>query len=327
MVEESVSANRKSTKHWSQLGERGVYLGLRTMLLFYRVFGRVGFSLLLYPVITYFFLTGRSARHASNMFLTRVYERQSSPDVLTVRPGWKQSFHHFMCFGDAILDKVLAWIGAINIGHLDLDHAREFEEMCEKGQGGVLIASHLGNIAVSHALGDRMLGRRINVIVHTKHAETFNRLMREVSPKSNLALFQVADVGPDTAIVLRERIARGEFLAIVGDRTPHKQKGRVNWMPFLGHDAPFPQGPFQLAAMLKCPVLMLFCFKIGSKYNVICKMLGDTSQISRKDRAQALDGLSRHYVTTLEQYCLQYPYQWFNFFDFWAQADPSTRRR
>jgi predicted LPLAT superfamily acyltransferase len=320
----TASIGAKATRpgrHWAQLEERGVYLGLRTALLTYRLLGRPGFSLLLHAIIAYYFLFGATARRASRAFLTRVYAQPAGRAALGSAPSWRHSFRHMLCFGEAILDKVVTWTGDIQLEDLEFDNQRAFESLCEQGRGALLIASHLGNVEVSRALGSQQLGLRINVLVHTRHSETFNRLMRDVSAASTMSLLQVTDVGPDTAIMLREQVARGEFVVIVGDRTPASRSARVSWVPFLGRPAPFPQGPFHLAAMLKCPVLLIFCLKHEGRYRVYFEPFADATDLQRRDRGRIIEQWTGRYAARLEDFCLRYPYQWFNFFDFWTQAE------
>ena len=52
----------------------------------------------------------------------------------------------------------------------------------------------------------------------------------------------------------------GLNMAIAGDRVP-LHGGRHVQANFLGHAACFPQGPWLLAGLLKCPVNLLFCLK------------------------------------------------------------------
>jgi predicted LPLAT superfamily acyltransferase len=315
-----VDAARPGRRHWAQLEERGVYLGLRATLLTYRLFGRPGFSLLLYPIIAYYFLASATARRASRAFLARVYAQPAGRAALGRAPGWRQVFRHMLGFGEAILDKVVTWTGDIRLEDLDFDNHQAFGALSDRGRGAVLIASHLGNVEVCRALGSQQRGLRINVLVHTRHSLTFNRLMRDVSAASTVSLLQVTDVGPDTAIMLRERVARGEFVVIVGDRTPPGQSSRVSWVPFLGRPAPFPQGPFYLAAMLKCPVLLMFCLKHQGRYRLYFEPFSDATDLPRRDRARIIEAWIGRYAARLEDFCLRYPYQWFNFFDFWTQA-------
>jgi predicted LPLAT superfamily acyltransferase len=312
-------------QHWAQIEERGLYFCLRVTLLTYRLFGRRGFALLLYPIIAYYFLVGTAARRASLGFLARV-AAQPRGRVGGGAPGWRHAFRHMLCFGEAILDKVVTWTGDIRLEDVEFIDHELFEDLCRRGGGGVLIASHLGNVEVCRALGSQQRGLKMNVLVHTRHSETFNRLMQDVSAASTVSLIQVTDVGPDTAIMLRERVARGEFVVIVGDRMPPGPSARVSWVRFLGRPAPFPQGPFYLAAMLRCPVLLIFCLKHKGRYRMYFEAFCDASALARCDRARAIEQWTAHYAERLEDFCLRYPYQWFNFFDFWTLAETPPAR-
>lgn len=310
-----------SATHWARIEERGVYAGLGAMLWIYRVFGRFGFLLLLYPVIGYFFVFGGEARRASRVFLSRVYGHPTGAKSFGSVPGWRQSFRHFLAFGDAILDKLAAWSG--EIGDRDISyHNREiFDALRESNQGGLLIASHLGNMEVCRALGELSLGLKLNVLVHTRHAAKFNRLLQRVSPESSISLIQTTEVDPGTAIMLQDRISEGEFVIIVGDRTPVTGAGRTSWTPFFGEPAPFPQGPYILASLLKCPVLLIFCLKRTDGYHIIFEPFADEIRVPRRDRVAALENWTARYAKRLEHYCATDPHQWFNFFDFWRQAE------
>lgn len=309
-----------STGHWSRIGERGVYAGLRVMLWSYRTFGRGVFALLLYPVIAYFFVFGTEARRASRDFLRRVHADPRGRRTVGGRPGWRQSFRHLLSFGDAVLDKLSAWAGEIGEDDMVYENRAVFDELLASGRGGVLIASHLGNMEVCRAFGELSQGLKLNVLVHTKHAPNFNRLLNRVGPHSSVSLIQTTEVDPATAMMLYDRVAQGEFVVIVGDRTPVGSTARYSWAPFFGRPAPFPQGPFILAALLECPVRLIFCLKRAGRFHIIFEPFADRIAIPRRRRGEILDELASRYAARLEHYCAGDPYQWFNFFDFWGQA-------
>lgn len=311
--------------HWSQLEERGVYLGLRFMVAAYRLFGRTGFSLFLFPVMAYFFVANPKVRAVSQDFLTRVYDDPRGRGNFRRRPGWREVYRHMFTFGAALLDKLAAWVGEINETNTDFRGREHFEALVRSGRGGLIVASHLGNSEVSRALGTTLTGGRINVLVHTKHSGNFNRVMRQVNPASVVDLIQVTEIDPGVAMMLNEKVANGEFVVIVGDRTPVVQGadgavGRYSWASFLGRLAPFPQGPFILAGLLKCPVLTMFCLKREGRYRIEFEPFADEIRLPRGERQAALDGYIARYAARLEGQCLTAPYQWFNFFDFWGQA-------
>jgi predicted LPLAT superfamily acyltransferase len=314
------SGHTDNTGHWARIGERGVFAGLQIMLWSYRVLGRKVFALLLYPVIGYFFVFGAAARRASHDFLSLVYADPRGRKTLVHRPGWRQSFRHLFNFGDAVLDKLAAWSGEIGEDDVIFENLTIFEKRQKSGRGGVLIASHLGNMEVCRALGELSQGLKLNVLVHTKHAPNFNRLLRSVGPDSGVSLIQTTDVDPATAMMLHDRIARGEFVVIVGDRMPVNPSTRYSWALFFGKPAPFPHGPYILSAILECPVQLIFCLKRADRYHIIFEHFSDRITIPRRKRTEILEDYASRYAARLEHYCATEPLQWFNFFDFWDQA-------
>jgi predicted LPLAT superfamily acyltransferase len=155
--------------------------------------------------------------------------------------------------------------------------------------------------------------------VHTRHAVNYNRLLREFRPEAALNLVQVSEIGPGTAIALQQRIDRGEWVVIAGDRTPVSGGAHVSFVPFLGQEAGFPNGPWILGALLRCPVHLLFCVRIGDGWRMTLEPFADRIVLDRKDRRDALRGHAAAYALRLEAYARAFPLQWYNFFDFWAR--------
>ncbi|UNK27404.1 glycosyltransferase family 2 protein [Serratia plymuthica] len=318
--------------HWSATEERHGLWGIRLMLQVYRLFGRRAFQLLLYPVIGYFWLTGRAQREASRDYLQRL--RGFAQGRQRALPVPLNSFRHFMRFGDAMLDKLASWRGELH--DIQLVDRAGFERQIASGQGTLILASHLGDIESCRALGELDASVKVNALVFTEHAERFNQVMKEVNPRANLNLIQVTSLGPETAMRLQDKLNAGEWVAIVGDRTSagKHQRGerpRVVWSHLLGKPAPFPQGPFVLAAALRCPVFLMFGLKQQGRLNLYFESFADPLLLPRDQRHQALQQAVDNYAARLEHYCLLAPLDWFNFFDFWqlaarpsAQQEPET---
>jgi predicted LPLAT superfamily acyltransferase len=56
------------SRHWARIAERGTPLGVRFLAWCHWLLGEKGVRIVLWPVIAYFLLTGRSARRASMDF-------------------------------------------------------------------------------------------------------------------------------------------------------------------------------------------------------------------------------------------------------------------
>jgi predicted LPLAT superfamily acyltransferase len=180
-----------------------------------------------------------------------------------------------------------------------------------------VITAHVGNAEVLRAVGGTY-GCRINVLVHTVHAERFNRLMEASSPGFAPRLMQVTSLGPETAVALRAAVERGEWVVMAGDRVAVAGRGeRVAWVPFMGDWAPFPQGPYILASLLQCPTYILFGLRKRGRFHVHFQKLADRVVLPRHRRTEAIDAYARQFSQAIEEQIRAEPLQWFNFFDFW----------
>ncbi len=302
--------------HWANIGERGSAFGLKFLASIYKIFGRRACLVVMAPVIFFFFLTGTEQRRGSQDYLQRLWRAKA----IEKKPGLYLSLRHFMSFGAAALDKLVAWTGNIPADDIEDSFPDSLADVRQSGHGAVFITAHFGNPEVIRAIGGLQKRARVNVLVHTIHAERFNALIASMEAGSTLRVIQVTQVGPDTAILLQAAIANGEIVVIVGDRIPVTGVSRVAWANFFGSPAPFPEGPHILASILKCPVYLLFCVREGKKHRVFFEHFADRIELPRKQREAAIRQSIERYAARLEHYVRLAPLQWFNFFDFWHPA-------
>ncbi|WP_305842713.1 glycosyltransferase family 2 protein [Photobacterium leiognathi] len=312
---------RKSTdqQHWSSHTERGTILGIKTLLAVYSLLGRKAFNILLKAVMGYYYLTGKKARKASEDYLEQL-ESYTSDNQLAL-PAKLNSYDHLLSFGHTMLDKLVAWKGDYSENNLTIHGDEHFNELAKRQQGIVVLGSHLGNLELCRALSSRHPNIKINALVFTEHAERFNAVLKAINPDSDLNLIQVNELGADTAIMLQQKVEQGEWVVIVGDRTSVTKEQRVVWADFLGKPAPFPQGPFILASVLKVPVYTLFGLRDDSQatphFDVYFEPFSKQLILPRKTRETALQETVQQYASRLESYTIKAPLQWYNFFNFW----------
>jgi predicted LPLAT superfamily acyltransferase len=296
-------------RHWASINEFSFVAGMRLLFWICRVFGRWPFRLFLYPVLGWYVLTKPQPRRASQEYLRRMadYSGRAMPGVL----------RHFAAFGESILDKMLLWGGLFSFNDVDLHGGDLITDAAKQGRGGLLICAHLGNMELCRVLSRRRSEIKMTVLVHTKHAQAFNQMLGRLNPDSQLNLMQVTEMTPATAMQLSEKVARGEFVVIAGDRVPVSHNPRVAVADFLGAPAAFPVGPYVLASVLQCPVYLLFSVRQGARSAIYFEPFRDSVRVPRQGRDAALAALAADYAKRLEYYCLRAPLQWFNFYDFW----------
>ncbi len=303
--------------HWAEIGEVTSVNGIRALCFVHRRLGRLPFLLCLYPVVLFHWLARPAARRASIDYLRRA--DAASPGLFRRRPGRWQSLRHLAAFGDTLLTKIIACGGGYPSDRVELSREVMLTQL-RGGEGGVIVTAHLGCLELTQALAREVPGLRVTVLVHTAHAERFNRLLERLDSGDALRLQQVTELGPATAVMLGERVARGEFVAIAGDRVPLRG-GRSVSARFLGAEARFPIGPYVLAAALGCPLFAMSCLRTARGYGIAFERLADRVVLPRGSRAEALAGYAATYAGWLQDQVRKSPLDWFNFYDFWEGAD------
>jgi predicted LPLAT superfamily acyltransferase len=308
---QTMPASRR--QHWAQMNDFSFVAGMRLMFWTCRILGRWPFRIVLYPVLLWYMVAKPEARTASSDYLRRLAAFQGASRI---RPGISTVLRHFASFAETLLDKMLLWTGSFKPDRVEIHGQEEIFAQVTAGRGGLLIGSHLGNLELCRVLSQQA-GFKLTVLTHTKHAQIFNRLLAQLGPDSQLNLMQVTEVSPATAVRLSEKIGRGEFVAIAGDRIPVSSSPRIAWARFLGEMAPFPVGPYILANLLHCPVYLLFSLGTGRAPEVHFELFRESIRLPRQGRDAALAKLVGEYASRLEHFCLREPLQWFNFYDFW----------
>jgi predicted LPLAT superfamily acyltransferase len=302
--------------HWAQIGESTCVAGLWFLYAVHRALGRLPFLLCLYPVVLYYWATRPLARRASIQYLERMQRRHGT--VGTGAP-WRHSIRHFLSFAETILDKMLALSGRYRFERLRHAGREPLLEMFRRGEGGLIVTAHVGCLELCQASAEREPGFRLNVLVHTRHAERFNRLLRRLDPKGAVQMLQVSEVGVATAAMLADKVRRGEFVAIAGDRVPLSAGTATTITPFLGHGAAFPIGPYVLAALLECPLYMMVCLRERGGHVVHFERLAERVELPRGRRSDAIAAHAATFAARLEARLARAPLDWFNFFPFWEQ--------
>lgn len=301
-------------QHWAQINEVSFIAGMRLLLWLARVFGRWPFRVVLYPVLLWYLVAKPGARTASKNYLRRM---ASFSQTVGVQVGIFGMLRHFAAFGENLLDKLLLWGGSLDADSVASHGVDLMVGQIAARRGGIFICCHLGNLELCRVLARRQVGLKLTVLLYTKHAAKFNKLLAQLDPESQLDLMQVTELTPGTAALLAEKVAQGEFVAIAGDRIPVSVNPRVAWASFLGDMAPFPIGPYVLANLFQCPVYLMFSLRCKGGSEVHFELFRESIRLPHRGRDEALADLVAAYAARLEFFCRRAPLQWFNFYDFW----------
>jgi predicted LPLAT superfamily acyltransferase len=315
----------KGDLDWHRRGERGSLWGMRLTAWLYRYVGKGLARLLLYPIVAYFYLTDRRARAASLDYLCRVYATEEGRGTLGSPPGQLQVFRHMMEFGIVTLDRLGFWLGRLGDFALECEGLLFLDEIARRGRGALVVGAHFGSFEAMRLLADVRSFIPVNVFMYTRHAERINRIFSELDELGH-ARVRVVPVAPGSfahAMEAKACIERGEVVAVLADRLPPHETERAMTVDFLGAPALLPQGPWHLAALLDCPVLMMIGVREGTRrYRVHVEQLAETLKVPRARRGEVLERHAQAFADRLAHYCKLAPHQWFNFYDFWSESRP-----
>ena len=140
-----------STKHWADREERGSYWLMKLTAVAAKVLGRRLLSPVLYGIVLYFFLFGRTARQSAWQYQQRLAEWSGRDEL---RPTHKKVFGQFMAFADSLLDKLDVWNGKLRIEQIEINDPAQLRGQLRGGRGQMLVGAHLGNLEVCRALAE-----------------------------------------------------------------------------------------------------------------------------------------------------------------------------
>ncbi len=309
---------RPPTAAWTDQKERGSLWILRVMRWIALTIGRRVARAVLHPVTLYFVITGGAARRESARYLSRALGRPARlADI----------YRHIHCFAATLLDRVYLVKERYHEFELIPNGIEAVDDALARGNGMLMIGAHMGSFEALRALGAGR-GVRVAMVMYEDNARLMNTTLAALSPKTPLHTIALGRV--DAMLSLRHWLDSGGIAGLLGDRTlpVSSQRTRTLWLPFLGAPARFSDGPFRVAAMLRRPVVfMVGLYDGGHRYELRCVPLADFTGANATNRDALVRAALERYVGTLESLCREAPYNWFNFFDFWAaDANPTLGR-
>ena len=288
-------------------------------------------KLLVVPVALYYFLSSPKTRKASRDYLSRlkkIGKGQGTPTDLSGKPlGWL-AFRHILSFSISMVDRVHAWSAGSASTHYQVEgQDLMFDVLHAKSRGALFLVTHLGNFDLAIALSDLIPDNRFNIVLDTSHTRIYNQFRKKIFKSAQVRFIDPNSLTPIKIISLANRAASGEVIIISADRIVNP--GTKNSVPvnFLGDRAVFPSGPYIMAHLLEIPVYCLFALKQHDGCLIRFEIFEKKIIMPRKQRQVAIQQYAQKFATRLERECLNFPLQWYNFYDFWARPELMERDR
>lgn len=328
--------------HWSKQREKASGWQLKLLLFLFRIFPVIILRIIAFPVGFFYFLFSKKARLESKRFLNRIARLIKEPTLAKKCVSPLAPLKHIISFSLTLIEKIQGWGGRFPLKNIQFnnDDIKNLIDELNRGNGAFLVFSHLGNSELLRSLlySDKTgVSRKVPAatIMDVKVTAHFVKMLKDLNLQSSVDIISTDDIGPQTAILLEEKLSGGGVVLIAGDRTSAAGDSNIT-LPFLGTNAPFPLGVFYLLSLINYPVYFIFglrnkCLSLKSLYNMFVHKSDISFNCTRKERRQRSNDLAKSFVSLLESYCKKFPFQWFNFFDFWqeenAQGDIQNEKK
>ena len=296
---------------WITARERGSTRAIRFMIRLCQRRHRWLVNLLLHPISAYFFITGRAAHRASRHFFRRAKGQARGSDY----------YRQLLCFSHCLVDRVTILNGGADRFRINSSGRETLMQARREDRGLILLGSHLGSFEACKLLASEHMDLDIHIVAYYAGSGKIREALDAINP--GLQQHIIDPTEPDAVFRMRDVIDSGGILALLGDRTGIGEKTAS--VDFLGEQASLPTGPYYLAAILHCPVFCFFGLRVGDyAYDTYAIKLADRIKLARGQRAQQAQACAQQFADLLATKAREYPYTWFNFYEFWNLPDDAS---
>lgn len=281
---------------------RGNTLGYRYFVVLIKYFGLYPAYLFLFFVAAYFyFFITKEPKH----WLRKYFKERIGFSPL--KTEWT-IYKNFVLLGHVLIDKIAILAGYSKKYTTQSNGAENLRNLVALDKGGILLGAHLGNWEVAGHFLSNYSGK-INVLMFDGEDENIKAYMESVIGGKK---FNIINIKNDLSHVyaVSDALERKEIICIHADRFLPGNKTVV--VSFLGKEAQFPIGAFQLIKTFRANYTFVYGIKTGITHYDFYARPHRTATADSK-----IEDMIADYASDLESMVVKNPEQWFNYYDFW----------
>ncbi len=283
---------------------KGTLLGYKIFVYSIKKLGiRTAYIVLLFVAFYYFLFAWSSNRVMYHYFRKR--------QNFSVRRSIVGIYKNYYVFGQTLLDKTTISMGFRDRFTYEFDGIEILKSLVKEKKGGILISAHVGNFEIAeYFLDDINSDINIHLVTTDLERDVIKNYMEQIRVKSSIK-FIVIQEDLSHIYQITDALSRNELICFTGDRFFEGNKTLEENL--LGGLAEFPAGPYHIASRLHVPVAFVYVMK---EPNLHYHLYTRKANFKHRDAQQLL----KEYCTSVEEILKKYPYQWFNYFDFWKSS-------
>ena len=282
---------------------KGNLLGYKIFVFCIKKLGiRVAYSVLVFVAFYYFVANPASFKAMFYYF----HKRQQFSRFKAFLAVYKSYF----TFGQTIIDKVAISAGLHNKFTFDFDGVDILKQLLTEQKGGILISAHIGNFEIAEKFFAEIdLNAHIHIVTVDQERSVIKEYLESVSNNQSNVRFIYVKEDLSHIFEINEALSKNHLICFTGDR--YFGHSKTMKAELLGKEALFPAGTFMLTSRLKAPVAFVYVMKEPNlHYHLYTRR---APEFKHRDAQSVLDA----YTQNVSKMLKKYPYQWFNYFDFW----------
>jgi len=302
-----VADNNNNGRQWS--GKTlGTIAGHKAFLFILTFFGRSFADIFLIPVTLFYYVFINKSRAGSKQYFKNLY-----PGISCVKI-WLFSYKRVLSFAHTLLDKVFMYIKGPGVFTTQFNDTKHIFEALQAGKGLLIISAHIGNWDIVSRYFTRF-NSKISVVMLNAERPEIKKMYDELTKGSVLPYQSIYSNDPlDALFKIRDALARNEIVVMHGDRA----MGKTIEHEFLGKKAFWSVFPFFIASKTGSPIVAAFGIRL--KKMAYKAVVYPSFTILDESEESVINGL-KTYISILKNIVNTFPFQWFNFYNFWNEYE------
>ena len=286
---------------------KGTLLGYKIFVYCIKKLGiRAAYSVLVF-VAFYYFVAYPASFRAMFYYFRRRQQFSFFKAIFAV-------YNSYFTFGQTIIDKVAISAGLRDKFTFDFDGVAILKQLLNEQKGGILISAHIGNFEIAEKFFAEIdLNAQIHIVTVDQEHSIIKEYLESVANKKHNVQFIYVKEDLSHIFEINDALSKNHLICFTGDR--YFENSKTMTAELLGKETRFPAGTFMIASRLKAPVAFVYVMKEPRlHYHLYTRR---APEFKHRDAQSVLNA----YTQNLNSMLKKYPYQWFNYFDFWEEEN------
>lgn len=309
---------------WYQCEEQAA--GHKRLLLtwyLYKFFGKRTVQIIAFFVSFFAFVFSKQIRKYTRKNLTVIFDFTKNKSA---KPTILNQYRLVLNYALSLVDRMETFACKYDADKIVFEDEAEKESLLKilnQKKGVFFICSHIGNIEVMRTFISNPQNHtvttnpHVNIFLSEEQCKIFNGFLKniekEIHKKINLTTFPVEQISIDTAILMHEKLGKGEIAFMAGDRISSGSSNLTFKTNFLNRQVEYPAGTFKFAQLCEQEIFFISAIKEkNDRYKIYMQKFKAEKHFSK---AQNLEKIQTEYTKFLEKMTNTAPLQFYHFYD------------